>query len=359
MNLEDISKLEYLFISYAKEDYVFADWLAKKLTALGYNVWIDKKNLKGGESYSKEFPNIIKNKTFRFLAILSEHSIKKVNPERERAIASNVKEDRNINDFVIPIKIDNFKKSELPFFEVTLNYISFYESWMNGLTQLVEQLESINTPKSEGSVQLSLRKQLILNHTPIKKEEQLISNIYKVLEIPKSIYISKLNNFQKLDSSLSFEWCYYREKNFIYSFSHPPRNLPLKQTSQDSLKSIQHILSINNIVTFLLRKELELFCIKKGMKKIEKGNKYKLIFSEDNLKDGKIFFNNLKGKKSYKKMIGFSKKRTYYGSSLKNRQSLRLIFHTPQGFYCQEQNVSSLCYKNPQYNQSTAFFISY
>ena len=43
------------------------------------------------------------------------------------------------------------------------------------------------------------------------------------------------------------------------------------------------------------------------------------------------------------------------GSSLKNGQLVGIIFHTPQGFYCQEQSVSSSCYKTPQYNQNTLF----
>lgn len=306
-----MSKLKYLFISYANEDYLFADWLAKKLTALGYNVWIDRKNLKGGESYPKEFPNIIKKDTFRFLALLSKYSIEKENPERERTIASMVKKEKNINDFVIPIKLDNFQNSKLPFFEVNLTYIPFYKNWREGLTQLVEKLEFINTPKSEGTVQLSLRKQLISNHAPEMKEEELISNIYKILEIPKSVYVFKLIS-KKLDSSLLYKWCHYREKNFIYSFSKPPNGLPLKQISWCLLNRVQHTSNINSIVIFLLRKELEFFCIKKGMEKIEQENKYRLIFSENSLKNGKIYYSNISGKKSFKKMIGFSKNNTYY-----------------------------------------------
>lgn len=316
VNPNDMLKSEYLFISYAEEDYLFADWLAKKLTALGYKVWIDKEKLKGGESYPKEFPDIIKNKTFRFLAILSKHSIEKENPLKERTVASNVKKKININDFVIPIKLDDFQHSDLPFLEVDLTYIPFYKNWMEGITKLVQKLESISTPKSEGSVQNSLRKQLISNHAPKMKQEELISNIYKVLEIPKSIYVFKLNSRQQLSSPLLSKWCHYREKDFIYSFSKPPNELSLKQICWSILDKVQCTSNINNIVISLLRKELEFFCIKKGMKKIEQENKYKLIFSKDNLKNGKIYFTNIKGKKTYKQMIGISKEKPYYISPI-------------------------------------------
>ena len=40
----------------------------------------------------------------------------------------------------------------------------------------------------------------------------------------------------------------------------------------------------------------------------------------------------------------------YFGSSLKNGQLVGFTFHTPQDFYCQEQNVSASCYQNPQCN---------
>ena len=316
VNPNDMLKSEYLFISYAEEDYLFADWLAKKLTASGYKIWIDKEKLKGGESYSKEFPDVIKNKAFRVLALLSKKSIRKENPERERTVASNVKEEKNIDDFVIPIKLDDFPNSNLPFSVANVTYIPFHRSWKEGITQLVRKLESINTPKSEGSVQNSLRKQLISNHAPKIKQEELISNIYKVLEIPKSIYVFKLNSRQQLSSPLLSEWCYYKEKNFVYSFSQPPKGLSLKQIDWSILDKVKYTSNINNIVIFLLRKELEFFCIKKGMKKIEQENKYKLIFSKDNLKNGKIYFTNIKGKKTYKQMIGISKEKPYYISPI-------------------------------------------
>ena len=43
------------------------------------------------------------------------------------------------------------------------------------------------------------------------------------------------------------------------------------------------------------------------------------------------------------------------GSSPKTGQLVGIIFHTPQDSYCQEQNESSLCYKNLQYNQNILF----
>lgn len=303
------SEENYLFISYATEDFVFADWLAKKLTVLGYNVWLDRMKFKGGESYPVEFPDIIKNKTFRFLALLSTYSIAKENPGRERTVASNVKRDKKINDFVIPLKVDDFPNTDLPFFEVDLNYIPFNRDWGQGLAQLVDKLEQINTPKSSGSIQKSLRDQLISNHIPEVKQETLVSNVYKVSSIPQSMLIFK--NPKKTDLfSLSFRWAHYREGDYVYSFTQPPEDANLEFVKKSKIEDIDTSTNTKNILIFLLRKEIDFFCISRGMKKSKVGQK--LIFPKGKLKKDKIYYTNIKGRKTYKTMVGFSKKFTYH-----------------------------------------------
>jgi len=42
---------DHLFISYATEDVVLAEWLTRKLTTLGYRVWCDRFELLGGERF--------------------------------------------------------------------------------------------------------------------------------------------------------------------------------------------------------------------------------------------------------------------------------------------------------------------
>src|SRR6202044_1348485 len=74
------SSRDHLFISYASEDGEFAEWLALRLTAEGYKVWIDRFKLLGGESYPEDIDVAIKNRSFRMLALLSRYSIHKPNP---------------------------------------------------------------------------------------------------------------------------------------------------------------------------------------------------------------------------------------------------------------------------------------
>jgi len=42
---------KHIFISYAREDSSFANWLTKRLAAEGYWVWQDQLKLRGGQMW--------------------------------------------------------------------------------------------------------------------------------------------------------------------------------------------------------------------------------------------------------------------------------------------------------------------
>ena len=54
VNAVPLPSPDHLFISYAWEDQAFAKWLALRLTAEGYKVWIDQFKLLGGESWPQD-----------------------------------------------------------------------------------------------------------------------------------------------------------------------------------------------------------------------------------------------------------------------------------------------------------------
>lgn len=81
---------DHLFISYAGEDHTLAKWLALRLTAEGYAVWMDSLRLLGGESYPRDIDQALKERTFRLIAVLTRHSIGKPNPRKERTLGLNI-----------------------------------------------------------------------------------------------------------------------------------------------------------------------------------------------------------------------------------------------------------------------------
>jgi hypothetical protein len=70
------SNPSHLFISYAVEDAELARWLARKLAARGHPVWFDQMKMLGGEPWPQTIDDAIKNRTFRMLALVSEHSLR-------------------------------------------------------------------------------------------------------------------------------------------------------------------------------------------------------------------------------------------------------------------------------------------
>ena len=78
---------DHLFLSYAGEDGALAKWLTLKLVSEGYRVWCDRVKLLGGESYPKDISTAIRERTFRFVPLLSHYSIAKENPLKERTLA--------------------------------------------------------------------------------------------------------------------------------------------------------------------------------------------------------------------------------------------------------------------------------
>jgi len=70
-----------IFISHATpEDNEFTIWLASRLELLGYNVWIDKIKLIGGETFWKEIDQSIRNTTIKFLLVYSKNICYNQNP---------------------------------------------------------------------------------------------------------------------------------------------------------------------------------------------------------------------------------------------------------------------------------------
>ena len=69
---------ETIFISHATpEDNEFTIWLASRLELLGYNVWIDKNGLLGGEKFWETIDNVIRDKAIKFLLVYSNNIFQK------------------------------------------------------------------------------------------------------------------------------------------------------------------------------------------------------------------------------------------------------------------------------------------
>ncbi len=136
---------EHIFISYAWEDRVVADWLTLRLTAAGYRVWCDRFKMLGGERFPEQIDHAIKHQTFRMLGLLSRHSLHKPNPVNERTLALAIARERDI-DFYIPLALEELKATDLNWMISSITFIPFTE-WADGLQRVLKKLSSLGAPR--------------------------------------------------------------------------------------------------------------------------------------------------------------------------------------------------------------------
>ena len=266
---------DHLFINYATEDSDLAEWITLKLTSEGYRVWCDKFKLLGGESYPRDIDEAIKKKTFRFISLLSHSSINKPNPLKERTLALNLSRERN-EDFIIPLKVDDIKVTELDWMTSDLTYIPFNESWSVGFKQLLKKLSSINTPKSlENGKQIA--SEIFLNNPCLANQpETLFTNLLPIIKIPEKIKIFRFNrvlNNQEY-ANLKKYWAHYKkDKNIVFAFQTPSdlKNLSITEERRLSWNLSEEIYGIPtiNIVKNLLFRSIESKLYQKGLKMTE------------------------------------------------------------------------------------------
>lgn len=180
---------DHLFISYAWEDQVFAKWLALRLTAEGYRVWIDQFRLLGGESWPSDIDDAIKMRTFRMLGLLSRHSINKDNPKKERTLALGIAKQPGRKGFLIPINVDGLPPTELDWLTSDLAFIPFSQSWAQGLQQLLKLLDREGCPRGDLDEGRSVAARTAASSELIREEsETLVSNICRFTSVPSVMH---------------------------------------------------------------------------------------------------------------------------------------------------------------------------
>lgn len=122
-----------VFISYAKEDYHFAEKLYDYLCENGFNPWLDKKNLLPGQQWDYEIKRGLREANYVIL-ILSENSVKKRGyVQREFKLALKYYEEKLEEDiYLIPIKIN---KCETPDSLSSFQWIEINDDSFNVILQ--------------------------------------------------------------------------------------------------------------------------------------------------------------------------------------------------------------------------------
>lgn len=188
-----------LFISHANpEDNEFTLWLALHLAKQGFPVWCDLTKLIGGEDFWVDIEQAIRNKTVKFIYVLSKTSNGKIGPLQELQVATNVMRDDDLQDFMIPLLIDDLPHHQINIQLNRLNAISFRDGWARGLKNLLEKLEQDNVQKSPNfspdAVAAWWRNEYSAEGGIRAEKEEYLSNWFAIDALPDAIYFHTLRD---------------------------------------------------------------------------------------------------------------------------------------------------------------------
>ena len=189
---------DMVFISHANpEDNDFTRWLALQLAKDGFGVWCDLTKLLGGENFWKDAEAAIRSRTVKFLYVLSRKSNVKDGPRNELQVAINVlKSDKSLQNFVVPLHIDDLPHSETNVLLTSINAVAFEKSWAKGYAQLLDVLERDKVPKNPkfnpGAVSSWWKGQFSAGRGVKNEAETYLSNLLPIRSAPESLWLHTL-----------------------------------------------------------------------------------------------------------------------------------------------------------------------
>lgn len=212
-----------IFISHATpEDNDFTIWLASRLKMLGYEVWIDKNGLIGGEKFWEDIDQVIRNKAIKFLVVYSNNICQKDENGhivagrlkdgvyKEFSLAESIGKQNKINDFIILMNIDRATYN-LFIGADRLNQIPFYDNWGEGFKQLEKKLRNDETPKASNKNEefgLWYENQFLPSNGITSKYELYYSNWWLIRKLPEYFYIYQFKTKTQANAVAKFQNIY-------------------------------------------------------------------------------------------------------------------------------------------------------
>lgn len=186
---------DMLFVSHANpEDNDFAQWISLQLAREGFPVWCDLTKLLGGETFWKDVEVALRGRTIKFVSVLSRTSNTKQGPRDELDLALKVQRLEGLNDFVIPLWIDDLPSGEFNVNIGRITAIRFQEGWAAGFARLLKKLEEEKVLRKQefnpGAVASWWRDYASATQGVKDEPEPLISNWYPLEE--STLYFHEL-----------------------------------------------------------------------------------------------------------------------------------------------------------------------
>lgn len=176
---------DVVFLSHANpEDNEITLWLALQIGAAGYKVWCDLVQLMGGEDTWRDIEQILRERTAKFIYVLSCQSNGKPGALKELQLAENVQRKQSLRDFILPVAVDDLSPQDYNIQLARLHALNFRMSWALGLTQVLDCLcdDGIPCDPAMGPQAVSAwwRAQRGSNKGVQPVSESMVSNVFPV-----------------------------------------------------------------------------------------------------------------------------------------------------------------------------------
>lgn len=272
------SERHNLLILSAPEDYIFAGWLARKLTADGYSIWSEAIRSSDKIPYPEDINKAIKTETFRVITVHSKSFFQSTDAVGLRALALDVGKEAKI-DFEIPVSID-------PQEHITsssgnnISPIQFGRSWAKGLGDLKETLVNLDCPRPRFDGRFVCSNYYDETEVLSENAETLYSNAFNIESIPPVVYRFEISP-SFLEKEYEDRWAFRKvSEKLVFSFFSPPEDISqetsVRQTGEDSWPDVSEItwsekggnkkIYTRSLIPELIRKSLFIHCRTKGLK---------------------------------------------------------------------------------------------
>ena len=214
-----------LFVSHANpEDNQFSLWLSLQLAKEGFPVWCDLTRLLGGEDFWNEIEDALRIQAVKLIYVLSRASNHKPGPLKELQLALTVSNRYGLNDFVVPLRVDDIPYSEINIQLGRLNVIDFHQGWARGLRSLLDKLNLDGVEKdprfSPESVAAWWRGIESTEADVTESTEEHLSNWFEIVQLPEFIHVhSHTGPPGKFIESQGFSYPLRRHHEHLVSFA--------------------------------------------------------------------------------------------------------------------------------------------
>lgn len=320
---------DMVFISHAnQEDNDFALWLALQVANAGYPVWCDLTKLLGGEDFWKDIEQAIRERTVKFVYVLSKTSNNKNGPLQELQVATNVARDKKFQDFVIPALIDDLPTREFNIQLARLNAIPFSAGWASGLKNLLEKLDRDGVARSANfspaTVASWWRERFGPEQGLRREKDQYLSNWFPVQIRPARLFCHSLSRTQigKIEIQSNLPYPGFQHGHFLISFAQAGDFegrlgdsiiiTGSKSYAIEGLLSGQETMGfcspkeVKRVVSQLLGLSWEKFVKDRGLSFYVLANGAKCVYpTTAQIGEGVVSFQGASGKKASRNLIGY------------------------------------------------------